>query len=242
MVNSIHSANAKGRDATVGLASVKADPSPKMGLPGVKIAFRRYLAASETGTDDAMKAKMGTDYAEALIKGDPEVDLELVGRTIDQTQTVYFDGKGALMFADPKFLEVVTNPDGSEKERRDPVDTESNVDAGVPVRWTGKKIPLADAVRRFAFRRSLQLQHVDGLTYDYLYEMAKELEKAAALMLVGSGEKGSGPLIFQANGRAYRGFLEGRTKGKSYRLVLHLSDMELKAPAAKALVSGKEEA
>jgi hypothetical protein len=233
MVNSIHIANSKGRDATVGLATVKAEPSPKLGVPGVKIAFRRYLAASETGIDETMKVTFGGDYAEALIKGDPEVDLELVGRTIEQTQTVYLDGKGSLMFADPKFLEEVTNPDGSEKERRDPVDTESNVDAGLPVRWTGKKVPLADAVRRFAFRRTLQLQHVDGLTYDYLYEMAKELEEASVMMLVGTGEKGSGPLIFQANGRAYRGFLEGRTKGKSYRLVLHLSDMELKAPAQK---------
>ena len=233
MVNSIHIANSKGRDATVGLSSVKAEPPPKMGLPGVKIAFRRYLAASETGIDETMKVNFGGDYAEALLKGDPEVDLELVGRTIDHTQTVYLDGKGSLMFADPKFLEEVTNPDGSEKERRDPVDTESNVDAGLPVRWTGKKVPLADAVRRFAFRRTLQLQHVDGLTYDYLYEMAKELEEASVMMLVGTGEKGSGPLIFQANGRAYRGFLEGRTKGKSYRLVLHLSDMELKAPAQK---------
>ncbi len=240
MVNSIHIANSKGRDATVGLALVKADPSPKMGLPGVKIAFRRYLAASETGTNEAMKAKLGNDYAEALIKGDPEVDLELVGKTIEQTQAVYLDGKGSLMFADPKFLEVVTNPDGSEKERRDPVDTESNVDASVPVHWTGKKIPLSDAVRRFAFRRNLQLQHVDGLTYDYLYAMAKELEEASVLMLVGTGEKGSGPLIFQANGRAYRGFLEGKTKGKSYRLILHLSEMELKAPVAKS--GGKEEA
>lgn len=239
MINTIHIANAKGRDATVGLSSVKAEAPPKMGLPGVKISFRRYLAASETGTDEAMKAKQGADYAEALLKGDPEVDIELVGRTIDHTQTVYLDGKGSLMFADPKFLEVVTNPDGSEKERREPLDTESNVDAAVPVRWTGKKIPLNDAVRRFAFRRTLQLQHVDGLTYDYLYEMAKELEEAAVLMLVGSGEKGSGPLIFQANGRAYRGFLEGRTKGKSYQLRLHLSDMELKAPVSKP--SGKEE-
>jgi hypothetical protein len=240
MVNSIHIANSKGRDATVGLATVKAEPSPKLGVPGVKVAFRRYIAASERGIDEAIKTKLGVDYAAALVKGDPEVDPELVGRTIDQTQTVYLDGKGSLMFADPKFLEVVTNPDGSEKERRDPVDTESNVDAEVPVRWTGKKIPLTDAIRRFVFRRTLQLQHIDGLTYDYLYEMARELEEGAVLMLVGSGEKGSGPLIFQANGRAYRGFLEGRTKGKSYRLVLHLSDMELKAPAARP--PGKEEA
>ena len=89
-------------------------------------------------------------------------------------------------------------------------------------------------MRRFAFRRRLQLRHTDGLSYDYLYEIAKELEASEALMLLGAGEKGSGALIFQANGRAYRGFLEGRTKGKAYQLMLHLSDMELKQPAVAA--------
>jgi len=48
--------------------------------------------------------------------------------------------------------------------------------------------------------------------------------------LVGSGDKGTAPLIFQSNGRPYRGFLRGQTNGKSYRLVLHLSDLELKKP------------
>ena len=55
-------------------------------------------------------------------------------------------------------------------------------------------------------------------------------------MVIGTGDKGIAPLIFQANGRPYRGFLEGRTKDKSYRLTLHLSEMELKKP----LVSKKK--
>jgi hypothetical protein len=231
MSTSIHLTNAKGRDATVGLASVKAPPAPKLGLPNEPLEFRRYLAAAEGGTHSALQANLGQDYGSALIDADPEVDLELVGATVVSTQTVFLDGDGKLMFSDPKIQELILNPDGSEKERREPVDTAQNVNIEQPVRWTGKKIAIKDAVCRFAFRRRLQLRHMDGLTFDYLFEMAKELEASQSVMLLGTGEKGSAPLVFQANGRSYRGFLEGKTKGKSYQLILHLSDMELKPPA-----------
>jgi hypothetical protein len=234
MASYIHLTNAKGRDATVGLVTLKAPPAPKLGLPGKALVFRRYLAATENGRHPALQARFGSDYSTELISGDPEVDVERIGMAIEETQTVYMDGEGKVMFSEPKFLEVVINADGTEKERRDPVETQANVNGAMPVRWTGKKIPVADAVRRFAFRRSLQLRHSDGLTYDYLFEMAKELETSKSMMLVGSGEKGSGPLVFQVNGRAYRGFLSGKTKDKGYQLTLHLSDMELKQPVAPA--------
>ena len=50
------------------------------------------------------------------------------------------------------------------------------------------------------------------------------------MMLVGSGAKGTNPIILNAGGVPYRGFLEGRIDGERYCLILHLSNMELKAP------------
>ena len=229
-MSSIHLTNAKGRSATVGLLKVKASPAPKLGLLDDITVFKRYISATEYCADAALKEAFGDNYAQQLIDGDPEVDLERIGMLIDHTQTVFIDGDGNVMYADPKRVELILNPDGSEKERREPLETVANINSALPVRWTGRKIALKDAVRKFSFRRSLQLQHVDGLTFDYLYEMAKDLEETKSLMLVGTGEKGTGALIFQANGRQYRGFLEGKTKGKSYSLKLHLSDMELKKP------------
>jgi hypothetical protein len=76
----------------------------------------------------------------------------------------------------------------------------------------------------------IQVQHVNGLTYDFLYGIAKELEEKDSLMLVGAGPKSNQPLIFQRGGTPYRGFLEGRTQGEKYMLILHLSNMELKKP------------
>ncbi|MBA0014944.1 MAG: hypothetical protein H0Z53_04945 [Nitrosospira sp.] len=230
MSSTIHLANAKGRDATIGLVSIKAAPGPKLGLPGEKLYFRRFLAATEKVTHEALVKEFGEDYSKNLIDSDPEIDIESIGMQIEQTQTVYIDGAGELMYVDPNFIEVVFNPDGTEKERRDPVDTVMNVDVETPVRFSGRLVSIQDAVRKFGFRRKLQLRHVDGLTFDFLYEIAKELESKESMMVIGTGAKGTSSLIFQANGRPYRGFLEGRTKDKSYRLTLHLSEMELKKP------------
>jgi hypothetical protein len=231
MTHYMRVSDAKGRDAVVGFRGVKGPPAPKLGLPGVELEFKRYLVATERCTDAALKLSLGADYAKALVEGDPEVDLERAGQVLEHTMGVYLDGAGALLQSDPGVVEVVLAPDGSERERRAPAETESNINTELPVRWSGRKVPVKDAVRRFAFRRTVQLQHVDGLTYDFLYGMALELEKAGVVMLLGSGDKGTGPLVFQANGRAYRGFLSGQTEGAKYRLLLHLSDMELKRPA-----------
>jgi hypothetical protein len=49
-------------------------------------------------------------------------------------------------------------------------------------------------------------------------------------MLVGAGPKANQPIVLRRGSVPYRGFLEGRTKGEEYCLLLHLSNMELKAP------------
>ena len=49
-------------------------------------------------------------------------------------------------------------------------------------------------------------------------------------MLLGAGPKGNQPLILRRGSVPYRGFLEGRTQGDKYCLLLHLSNLELKPP------------
>lgn len=232
MSKSIRITNASGRDGSAQVSSPKRETAPTLGIPGHSILFQRYLSTTESGRGEALTQSLGDDYAQALIDGNPEIDIEHVGRTITETNVVFLSSKGEFLHSPPNVIEVITTPDGKEKERRVPVDVESNVDDERPVRWTGKKIPIADAVRRFMFRRSLQVSHVDGVTYDFLHAMAKELAAERSLMLVGAGAKGADPLVFQANGRPCRGFLEGRVDGEKYQVMLHLSDMELKRPVS----------
>jgi hypothetical protein len=230
MSSTIHITNDQGRDATVGIVSIKPPSQPTLGLLGKKLIFKRYISATEDCTHESLKKKYGDDYAQELINSDPEIDIEKIGMFIDQTQTVYLDSSGELMYVEPNFIEIILNPEGSEKERRDPINTVMNVNDEIPVKYSGRFIPINEAVVKFGFRRRLQLRHSDGLTFDFLYNIAKELESKKSLMLIGTGEKGIGSLVFQSNGRQYRGFLQGKTRDRSYQLILHLSEMELKKP------------
>ena len=95
-------------------------------------------------------------------------------------------------------------------------------------------MPRAELVRRFVIKRTLQIRHDSGITYDYLYKMARELDEAGVVVLLGAGEKGREPLRFSQNSAPYQGFLEGRVDGERYKLLLHLSDMELKRPPERS--------
>lgn len=227
----IHLMNEEKRDATIALESVKEKPGPVNGVPGKKLSFRRYLAATEAGTYTKLAAQTG-DLAQALIDGDPEIDREVVGKHVGDTQTVFLSAKGEVLHASPSIVDVLFGPDGAERERKPASDVPANTNEESPVRWTGRRMSKAEVVTKFAFRRSVQIKHIDGLSFDFLYKMAKDLADKGEVALLGAGPKGRDPLIFQENGTPYRGFLEGRVDGNRYKLLLHLSNLELRAPGA----------
>lgn len=232
-MRNIKIANAAGRDADikyVGPPLVTTPPRP--GLPGHQIRFRRYLLSAPKGLHAALQAKHGEDYAQALIDGDPEVDVEKVGREIIPSAKVFLSSDGQVMHAVPTVVEVITDPDGTERERREPSNQPANITDTLPVVWTGKTMAKRDAVRKFLFTRTLVLRHTNGLSFDFLHAMAKELAESGEVVLVGAGKGGKLPLVLQENGTPYRGFLEGRVDGDRFALLLHLSNMELKRPAA----------
>ena len=231
-MRNLHLTNADGRDATVVFSAAKPKAPPEKGLPDKQVRFKRYVAAAETGLHDALVQELGDDYAQALIDGDPEADLELIGRQIKKTDKVYLSAEGEVLYAAPKVIELLLEPGGAEKARRTPEDKAANVNETDPVRWTGKTFKRRKALQQFVFTRTLQLQHKDGLTYDYLYAMAKKLDEADDVVLIGAGAKGKDRLVFQQNGTENFAFLEGRVDGERYKLLLHLANMQLKAPAA----------
>ena len=224
----LHLMNKENRDATVAISSLKYEKPFEMGIPNKELKFKRYLSATQENLDKNLASLYGDNYSSKLIEEDPEIDIETIGKFISGSDVVYLSSKGELLYSPPKTVEVIIAPDGTEKERRSPEDIPGNVDDELPVRWTGKKMPKSKVAVKFAFKRTIQIKHIDGLTYDYLFDMAKELQDEDVMVLVGAGQKGNEPLIFQANGMPYRGFLEGRVDGKKYQLLLHLSNMELK--------------
>ena len=164
--------------------------------------------------------------AQALVNEDPEVDLEILGRYMTQSTRVYLNEDQEVVFQINK-KEFVYNPQGEEIESREPRYLESNINVEKPLLWSGKQFPVREVYNKFVFTRKYQLMHTDGLTFDMLFDIAKELHDSESMMLIGSG-KGTGPVIFQDGGTPFRVFLEGRVKDDKYILLMHLSNLELK--------------
>jgi len=232
MARSLNIANDKGRDAIVSAETLRKplrvrwlDPRGRQVQP-----VRLLKSTIDRDYDALLAAHIAPDaLAKALIAGDPELDLERCGSYLRETARVYVDADKRVVHSVDE-LEIVRAPDGSEKERRQKVATHPNTGIETPLKWSGRLVPKKDAVRRFVFVQSQQIVHVNGLTYDFLFAMAKELEAAQSLLLLGAGPKGNQPLVFQRSGTPFRGFLEGRTEGDKYALVLHLTNLELKRP------------
>ena len=180
---------------------------------------------------DALLARFGSldKVGQALIHEDPEIDFETVGSFLHDTSRVYVSPERKIVHKVQQW-EVVRNPDGSERLRRPRQSITPNVTSEQPLRWTGKLLPKREVFNKYVIVGKMQIVHVNGLTYDFLYDMARELEKKDSLLVVGAGPKGNQPLILRRGSTPYRGFLEGRTRGAEYCLLLHLSNMELKAP------------
>ena len=229
----LHISNSANRDATIVATSLPSREGTTPSKAGKPVTFKRYVAAGEGKLHDALVAQLGDKIAQELISADPEVDMEMVGKVIEDTNTVLLTQDNQPLFCAPEILEIIYGPDGKEVERRTPVEVAPNVNEELPVKWTGKMIPRADLVRKYAIKRTMQLRHVDGVTFDFLFSIAKELDEKDSVMLLAAGEGGKGPLVLQSNGSPYRGFLEGRVDGETFLLLLHLSAMELKKPAAK---------
>jgi len=112
------------------------------------------------------------NVGQALIDGDPEINIEKVGSFLTSTSRVYVDKSQKLVHRVQQF-DVIHKPDGS------------------------KFIDKSEAVRKFVFSNKIQLMHVNGLTYDFLFDMAKKLHDKNCLMLLGGGPKANEPLILR---------------------------------------------
>jgi hypothetical protein len=229
----INITNSKGRDAVIVAGSVNSRQVVRwVDDEGRQAASVRVLKAPRTRDIDVLlkeHADLNT-VSKLLIEEDPEVDFENTGRFLRETSRVFIDVDGKIVHRVQQW-EIIKNPDGTERSRQPKKIVVPNVAGEVPLKWSGVFIKKQEAVRRFVIVNKMQLVHINGLTYDFLFGMAKELEQKDSVMLVGAGPKSNQPLILQRGGAPYRGFLEGRTRGEEYCLILHLSNLELKAPA-----------
>lgn len=242
MIRYIKLNNDKKRDAEITFRSLNPKPSVTMVMEnGDKVINKRVVkGTSQTSTQTLLsnyneKPKEGIDFqtqlagrlVEDLIASDPESDLELTGKFIDDVSRVYINEDEKPVFRVKK-TEKIFSPTAELKEEREPKYNESNISGESIVNWTGKLMPKSKIYNKLVFHKKYQLKHINGLTYDFLFDMAKQLADKDSLMMMGAGASGKEPLVMNDGGKPYRAFLEGRIKGDKYCLILHLTDQELK--------------
>jgi hypothetical protein len=233
--------DSRGRDAAVMAESVRIPVRIRyVDDSGRQASTARLLKGTIDRDYAALLEQLGSpdQVADALTAGDPELDLEATGAFIRDSARVFVNSARQVVHTVAQF-EIVRNPDGTEKLRRPKKPSTPNVTPDHPLIWSGKLFPKAEVYNRFAMVSKLQIAHVNGLTYDFLFNIARDLEQKASLLLMGAGPKANQPLILRRGAVPYRGFLEGRTRGDAYLLLLHLSNIELKAPDAKTTPEGK---
>jgi hypothetical protein len=185
---------------------------------------------------------LSTVTSSELIEGDPEINLQVAGRLMKDATAVYLDvSAGSPVIATEfKEVEVVYTPEGQEKERRPKVFRTANIDTTAPLKIV-RRLPTKECLTRYVIRGIQQLVHTDGLTFDFLHGLATSLQQSQSMALVGAGPKGAGPLVLRDGGSPFRAFLYGEAEGAGenarYRLLLLLSDQELKQPLAAAAAS-----
>lgn len=231
-MKSINISDEQRRDAFVG---VERTPF-QSGVVYVEASGRparsvRYIKSTRETRWSNIRERAGGAKAAArlLADEDPEIDFTLTGKRIDRTRRIFLKEDGDVAYS-VRWQDVLYDPAGRETGRREHTDREANINGEIPLRWSGRFIPKDEALKTFVTRRIYQLKHVNGLTFEFLYNMARRLHKKNAFLALGAGREGGEPLVLVRGGVAYRGFLEGRLRGDEFMLLLHLSNLELKAP------------
>ena len=228
-MRAINFANSQKRDAKVGFEPKAKKTGIRMMLPDNREKQNVQFLKTKHSMQTLLKQFGDTDsIRNAIISGDPEIDMEKSGLLIEKTRRVYLTGKNEIAYS-VSLIQALYDKDGNESERRELSKSPANIAADIPVKWTGKEFPKEEAVRKFVFNKKYQLRHTSGITFDFLFNMAKYLHERKTLVFVGGGKKGSDALVLNAGGEPYRGFLEGRISRNTYCLILHLSSMEIKS-------------
>lgn len=219
-------AGKSARVALHGLPLARPRSEPRLRTPSGEIQSRRLI----TGI---CKQPAQLSF-QALVDGDPELDLGLAGTEIepDSTSPAWFDPDAAepVPIGDFADIDIVYDASGAEKARRPHLVRHSNLNELHPVK-VGKRMPANDALTAFAFKQTLQVAHVDGLTFEFLRDLARDLAQKNEVAVLGAGPKGNLPLVLREAGTPNRAFLYGEVDAEGrYRLLLLLSDQELKLP------------
>ena len=234
MIRYIKIEDANKRDAEITFKSVKSGDLIYLALEnGEKPINKRVIKSTSENSIEHLIGKNEptqedyNSFSEKLIENDSEIDFELFGKYVDKTDKIYTNTDLKPVY-NVTITEQILNTEGELVEEKEQTLNKSNINGDSTVRWTGKYIPKNKIYNKIVLSSKYQLKHINGLTFDFLFNVAKDLHEKDSLMMLGGG-KGNEPLTINDGGRPYRAFLEGKVKENSYCLIMHFSNQEYKA-------------
>ena len=111
-----------GRNAVVVLVPRRhAAPRGHLDATGAPVRFCRCIKSTTKTNFNSVLLRHGQTeaLARALVDGDPELDMEVVGRETGACDRVYVDREGKPFYS-ARLLEVIYDRDGREIQRRPP--------------------------------------------------------------------------------------------------------------------------
>jgi hypothetical protein len=226
-VKLFHLCSTDGTNARVALLRGRSS-----GRKALKVTAGNQLVVSRTIHRGKSRVDPATIDSQALVAGDPELDLAHVGRIIPETHGAYCRPGSESLEGGFEVILTTYAPDGTAKDRSPYVPRRSNINDDLPVQ-IGKRLKLTELFQRFVFHGQFYLGHSDGLQYAFLHAIARDLHAAGEAALLGAGPKGNLPLVFTNGAIPTRAFLVGDTDGEKYRLRVLLSRQELRIPDAR---------
>jgi hypothetical protein len=162
-MRTINLTNEKKRDAQVCMEAPQKKSSVRRVLDsGVNYANIKLLKQNLALVFETLSKNYAdlTQMGNAIIAGDPEIDMEAIGKKITGTQKLYLDQNNKIVYR-VNMVKIIKDPSGGEKERHDLMRAMSNVTGESIVQWSGRKFPKGETIRKFVFQRKVQIKHLN---------------------------------------------------------------------------------
>ena len=197
---------------------------------GKEIINQKFILFDiEKRKEKVLKEKQKFDK---FIEDDVDIDIELAGKYVKSTNRIVVNKDFQPVYNYMRY-DILGLPDGSKQERVH-LYTHGNTNHDIPVKITEDLIDPKELMLKYIFRKSYYISHTNGLTFKFLFDLAKRLHsigKFARVEAYDPDTQKRSPLVLYDGGRKFpRAFLEGRIKKNAYALILHISDQELKIP------------